>query len=110
MKEILLKEVVYKDYNRNNASVIKNMLYKTDENHNSYFDLYVPSDKKTDSKLPAVILIHGEAKSVSSMKDIGQYHSWGRSLLGSHGALHQRWHAGSRLRPGRHRRHPPGAG
>jgi acetyl esterase/lipase len=46
------------------------------------FDLYLPQNTTSDKKLPAVILVHGEAH-FNLLKDLGQYYSLGRLVAAS---------------------------
>jgi acetyl esterase/lipase len=47
-------------------------------------DLYLPADRAPGSRLPAVLLVHGEAPSavLRGVRGWGQYTGWGRLLAG----------------------------
>src|SRR5438067_11425567 len=46
-------------------------------------DIYVPSDLSENEKRPAVIFLHGGAKTDYTPKDWGVYTSWGRLIAAS---------------------------
>lgn len=43
-------------------------------------DFYEAKGKGQNEKRPVVFLVHGEAKGIPNMKDVGQYLSWGRVI------------------------------
>jgi predicted esterase len=79
MEEILKKEVVYKIGNSMNVNVQKDLVYKSNGSNNLLMDIYHTAGFD-NQKLPAVILIHGEAKDIFNFKDIGQYTSLGKLI------------------------------
>ena len=83
MEEILKKEVVYKIDNMENVNMLKDLAYKTIEKRELLMDIYSPFSKEQKEKLPVVVLVHGEAKSMNNFKDIGQYKSLGRLIAAS---------------------------
>lgn len=80
MENVLKKEVVYKIDNMEEANILKDIVYKTDENKKLSMDVY--SSKSSKEKLPVVVLVHGEAKNVD-FKEAGQYVSLGKLVAAS---------------------------
>lgn len=80
MEDVLKKEVVYKIDNMEEVNILKDMVYKTYENKKLLMDVY--SSKGSSEKLPAVILVHGEACNVN-FKEAGQYVSLGKLVASS---------------------------
>lgn len=81
IEEILKKEIVYKIDNMKNVDIQKNIVYKIEDSKELLMDLYTISNHKKQ-KLPVVVLIHGEAKSIN-FKETGQYTSYGKLIAAS---------------------------
>ena len=86
--DLTKKRVVYKISNMDEVEV-QNVKYKTVDHTALTMDIYYPPGLKSDSRLPAVILVFGYADSTairmigSKIKDIGQYISWGQLTVAS---------------------------
>lgn len=78
-ENILKKEIVYPINKQIEMNVTKNIIYKSSDTY-GVMDLYEPKNNKKEDKRPVVLLIHGEAKGITNMKDAGQYLSWGRLI------------------------------
>jgi len=77
---VFKKEIVYKIKDMDKVKVQKNIIYQFNDNRKSLMDIYTTCSKESLSPMPVVILVHGEAKSVSNMKDAGQYCSLGKII------------------------------
>lgn len=82
IEEILKKEIVYKAKGMDDVNIHKDIVRKKSDNAEGLMDVYAPSGSGKEAKLPAVILIHGEAPSVN-FKESGQYISYGKMLAAS---------------------------
>lgn len=60
----------------------KNIVYEIADEEELLFDLYIPQNTSLETRLPAVILVHGEAP-FNSLKDLGQYDSLGQLIAAS---------------------------
>ena len=67
------------------ANIHKDITYKTVEDIDLKLDVYYPYDLQKGDRLPAVILIHGDGQEplFASVKDQGQYTSWGQLIAAS---------------------------
>lgn len=72
------KRVVYTLPNMEEAIVRSDMTYKTVGTTELKMDVYYPSNYEGETKLPAVLYVHGDAnaESLKNAKDWGQYVSW----------------------------------
>lgn len=77
--EAFSKQVVFVSDNMEKVSVRKNIVYDTINGEDLHLDIYTPYDDLQQSKIPVVILIHGESP-YHNMKDAGQYDSLGRLI------------------------------
>ncbi len=73
--------VVYTLPDMEGVIVRPDISYKTVEADNLLMDVYYPSDYEGETRLPAVIYVHGDAS--GSVKDWGQYVSWGQLAAAS---------------------------
>jgi len=65
------------------VKVVQNLKYAKSDDPNVLMDIYVPSDLSENEKRPAVIFLHGGAKTDYTPKDWGVYTSWGRLIAAS---------------------------
>src|SRR5438045_9443471 len=65
------------------VKVVENLKYTKSDDANVLMDIYVPSDLFENEKRPAVIFLHGGAKTDYTPKDWGVYTSWGRLIAAS---------------------------
>jgi acetyl esterase/lipase len=79
------QRVIYAIPTMEQARVRKNITYKTIEDTHLKLDVYYPADARPHIPLPAVVLIHGDGpvKRLATIKDSGQYVSWGQLLAAS---------------------------
>jgi acetyl esterase/lipase len=63
--------------------VVENLKYTRSDDPNVLMDIYVPPDLSENKKRPAVIFLHGGAKTDYTPKDWGVYTSWGRLIAAS---------------------------
>lgn len=82
MKELFQKRVVYETKDMDKVIVERDLVYKVADNSELHMDIYTPHGIDKSSRLPAVILVHGETP-VHNMKDAGQYDSLGRLIATS---------------------------
>lgn len=80
LNSVFKKEIVYRIDDIEKVRVQKNIIYQFNDDRKSLMDMYTVYPK---TLMPAVILVHGEAKSISNMKDAGQYCSWGKVIAAS---------------------------
>ncbi len=76
------KRVVYTPPAMKKATVSKDIVYKTVEEVDLKLDVYYPPDRQKQTRLPAVILIHGDGtdENLRDIKNSGQYVSWGQLI------------------------------
>jgi len=79
------KRVVYTLPEMKQAKVHKDITYKTVEDLDLKLDIYYPAGHTKPTRLPAVVLIHGDApqRYLKDIKDSGQYVSWGQLIAAS---------------------------
>src|SRR6266550_6814334 len=65
------------------VKVVQNLKYTKSDDPNVLMDIYVPPDLSENEKRPAVIFLHGGAKTDYTPKDWGVYTSWGRLIAAS---------------------------
>jgi acetyl esterase/lipase len=84
MAKKVMMPVVLKVPGMDKVKVIENLKYTKSDDPNVLMDIYVPPDQSENQKHPAVIFLHGGAKTDYTPKDWGVYTSWGR-LIGASG-------------------------
>ncbi len=79
------KRVVYTIPGMKQARIHKDITYKTVEDLELKLDIYYPAEHTKATRLPAVILIHGDGpwEYIKDIKDSGQYVSWGQLIAAS---------------------------
>ncbi len=77
--------VVYTLPDMEGAIVRPDIVYKTVDTGDLLMDVYYPEDYEGETRLPAVIFIHGEGtpEMLKDAKDWGQYVSWGQLAAAS---------------------------
>jgi len=88
MAKKVMMPVVLKVPGMDKVKVVQNLKYTKSEDPNVLMDIYVPSDLSENEKRPAVIFLHGGAKTDYTPKDWGVYTSWGRLIAASGYRLH----------------------
>src|SRR5262249_38850350 len=83
MARKVMMPVVYKVPGMDRVQVVQNLKYTTTDDPNVLMDIYLPPDVARDEKCPAVIFIHGGAKTEYAPKDWGIYTSWGKLIAAS---------------------------
>src|SRR5690348_3974313 len=79
------RETVYTLPEMEKVSVRKDILYKTIEDLELTLDVYYPANHDRQTRLPAVIFIHGDGlpEQLKHAKDQGQYVGWGQLVAAS---------------------------
>ena len=79
------KPVVYAIPGMEEAIVQKDITYKTVDGNELKLDVYYPSDYDGETRLPAVIFVHGDGPSefLKNAKEWGEYTSWGQLAAAS---------------------------
>jgi hypothetical protein len=83
MAKKVMMPVVLKVPGMDRVKVIQNLKYTKSDDPNVLMDIYVPPDLSENEKRPAVIFLHGGAKTDYTPKDWGVYTSWGRLIAAS---------------------------
>ena len=83
MARKVMMPVVYKVPGMDKVKVVQNLKYTKTDDPNILMDVYLPPDAAQAEKRPAVIFIHGGAKTEYTPKDWGIYTSWGRLIAAS---------------------------
>jgi acetyl esterase/lipase len=83
MARKVMMPVVYKVPGMDRVKVVENLKYTKTDNPNVLMDVYLPPDLAKAEKRPAVIFIHGGAKTEYTPKDWGVYTTWGRLIAAS---------------------------
>ena len=83
MAKKVMMPVVLKVPGMDRVKVVENLKYTKSDDPNVLMDIYVPSDLSENEKRPAVIFLHGGAKTDYTPKDWGVYTSWGRLIAAS---------------------------
>jgi acetyl esterase/lipase len=83
MAELVNRPVVYKVPGMDQVQVRKDLVYKETKDPNVRMDIYTPPGLKVGERRPAVVFIHGGAKTEYRAKDWGVYQSWGRLVAAS---------------------------
>ncbi len=88
MKKLKRMKLAYPIEEKEQITVIKDLVYKEVEGRKLLMDVYIPSDIKNNEKLPVVIFNHGEGLEIfiKDAKDWGIYTSYGK-LLASKGYI-----------------------
>ena len=73
----VMMPVVYKVPGMDKVKVVQNLKYTKTDDPNILMDLYLLADLVQTEKRPAVIFIHGGAKTEYTPKDWGIYTTWG---------------------------------
>lgn len=78
--DIRLQPVVYRLPTMNEAVVRSDITYKTTASGDLKMDVYYPGDYEGETRLPAVIFVHGDAEPelLKNIKDASQYTCWGQ--------------------------------
>jgi len=83
MAKKVMMPVVLKVPGMDRVKVVENLKYAKSDDPSVLMDIYVPSDLSENEKRPAVIFLHGGAKTAYTPKDWGVYTSWGRLIAAS---------------------------
>ena len=83
MARKVMMPLVYKVPGMDKVKVVQNLKYTTSDDPNVLMDVYLPPDATQNDKRPAVIFIHGGAKTEYTPKDWGVYTTWGRLVAAS---------------------------
>src|SRR5262249_10733539 len=83
MARKVMMPAVYKVPGMDRVRVVQNLKYTKTDDPNVLMDIYLPSDVAGNEKRPAVIFVHGGAKTEYTPKDWGIYTSWGRLVAAS---------------------------
>src|SRR5215831_15948662 len=83
MARKVMMPVVYKVPGMDKVKVVQNLKYTKTDDPNVLMDVYLPPDVARDEKRPAVIFIHGGAKTEYTPKDWGIFTTWGRLVAAS---------------------------
>jgi len=83
MARKVMMPLVYKVPGMDKVKVVQNLKYTTSDDPNVLMDVYLPPDLAQSDKRPAVIFIHGGAKTEYTPKDWGVYTTWGRVVAAS---------------------------
>src|SRR6266436_3043529 len=83
MAKKVMMPVVLKAPGMENVKVVENLKYTKSDDPNVLMDIYIPPDLSENEKRPAVIFLHGGAKTDYTPKDWGVYTSWGRLIAAS---------------------------
>src|SRR5437763_15166174 len=78
MAKKVMMPVVLKVAGMDTVKVVENLKYTKSDDANVLMDIYNPPDLSENEKCPAVIFLHGGAKTDYTPKDWGVYTSWGR--------------------------------
>jgi acetyl esterase/lipase len=83
MARKVMMPVVFKVPGMDRVKVVQNVKYTKTDDPNILMDIYLPPDVAREQKRPAVIFIHGGAKTEYTPKDWGIYTTWGRLVAAS---------------------------
>jgi acetyl esterase/lipase len=83
MAKKVMMPVVLKVPGMDRVKVVENLKYTKSDDPNVLMDIYIPPDLSENEKRPAVIFIHGGAKTDYTPKDWGVYTTWGRIIAAS---------------------------
>src|SRR5947199_7467137 len=83
MAKKVMMPVVLKVPGMDKVKVVENLKYTKSDDPNVLMDIYIPPDLSENEKRPAVIFLHGVAKTDYTPKDWGVYTSWGGLIAAS---------------------------
>src|SRR5438093_6630676 len=83
MARKVMMPVVYQVPRMDKVKVVENLKYTKSDDPNVLMDIYLPPDLSEAEKCPAVIFLHGGAKTDYTPKDWGIYTTWGRLIAAS---------------------------
>jgi acetyl esterase/lipase len=83
MAKKVMMPVVLKVPGMDRVKVVENLKYTKSDDSNVLMDVYIPPDLSENQEHPAVIFLHGGAKTDYTPKDWGIYTSWGRLIAAS---------------------------
>ena len=83
MARKVMMPVVYKVPGMDKVKIVQNLKYTKSDDPNVLMDLYLPPDLTAGEKRPAVIFVHGGAKTEWTAKGWGIYITWGRLVAAS---------------------------
>ena len=83
MAKKVMMPVVLKVPGMDKVKVVENLKYTKSDDPNVLMDIYIPPDLSENEKRPAVIFLHGGAKTDYTPKDWGVYTTWGRLIAAS---------------------------
>src|SRR5438093_12653891 len=76
MARKVMMPVVYKVPGMDKVKIVQNLKYTKTDDPNVLMDVYLPPDATQNDTRPAVIFIHGGAKTDYTPKDWGVYTTW----------------------------------
>ena len=83
MAKRVMMPVVLKVPGMDKVKVVENLKYTKSDDPNVLIDIYIPPDLSENEERPAVIFLHGGAKTDYTPKDWGVYTTWGRLIAAS---------------------------
>lgn len=85
LQNFLVQPVVYSLPTMGEAVIRSDIPYKQVASGDLKMDVYYPGDYEGETRVPAVIFVHGDAEPelLKTIKDIGQYTSWGQLIAAS---------------------------
>src|SRR5438046_7781656 len=83
MAKKVMMPVVLKVPGMDKVKVVENLKYTKSDDPNVLMDIYIPPDLSENEERPAVIFLHGGAKTDYTPKDWGVYTTWGRLIAAS---------------------------
>src|SRR5437764_9953720 len=83
MAKKVMMPLVLKVPGMDKVKVIQNLKYTKSDDPNVLMDIYISPDLAENAKRPAVIFLHGGAKTDYTPKDWGIYTTWGRLIAAS---------------------------
>ena|SRR5437762_4180046 len=83
MAKRVMMPVVLKVPRMDKVKVVENLKYTKSDDPNVLMDIYIPPDLSENEERPAVIFLHGGAKTDYTPKDWGVYTTWGRLIAAS---------------------------
>ena len=88
LERLYAERVVYSIEGMDKVGVREDLVYRTLEDQELKLDIYYPRDYRPGTKLPAVVLVHGEwpPHIIRHSKDLGVFVTWGQ-LIAASGAV-----------------------
>src|SRR5206468_9724040 len=83
MAKRVMMPVVLEVPGMDKVKVVENLKYTKSDDPNVLMDIYIPPDLSENEERPAVIFLHGGAKTEYTPKDWGVYKTWGRLIAAS---------------------------